>query len=73
MIEITNRLRGPLQLIVKSRVHNGNFSTLTVPGMGAGKNVIYIEDEEKTDHIDLFERNELIFTKYVKALKNMGE
>jgi glutamine amidotransferase PdxT len=51
MIEITNRQVGPVQLLVKSKKKLNAFSTLIIPGRGAGKNVRVIEDEQMTEYI----------------------
>jgi hypothetical protein len=50
MIEIRNKQRGPVQVIVRSRTEvpgSGTraFTTLNIPGIGAGNNVYPLEDE----------------------------
>lgn len=65
MIEIKNKQKSPIQLLVKSRRKPRSFTTLNVPGRGAQKNIIYIEDELHTEYIDRLERDGLITTKYV--------
>lgn len=65
MIEIKNKLRSPIQLLIKSKTHPRQFSTLIVYGMGAGKNVYLLEDELKTKYIDDAEKKGLIVTRYI--------
>jgi hypothetical protein len=52
MLEITNKNRFPVQLIVRSRKAVKSFTTLNLPGVGAGKNVYLLEDERSTEYID---------------------
>lgn len=65
MIEIKNKQRGPLQIMVRSRKAPRAFTTLIIPGIGKGKNVRLIEDELKTEQIDLVEKMGLISTRYI--------
>jgi len=51
MIEITNRKKFPVQLVVRSRKSTNSFTTLNIPGIGAGKNVYLLEDERATEYI----------------------
>jgi hypothetical protein len=51
MIEITNRQKFPVQLVVRSRKSTNSFTTLNIPGVGAGKNVYLLEDERATEYI----------------------
>lgn len=63
MIEITNRTQGPIQLIVRSRKKVRAFTTLIVPGRGAGQNIKVIEDELYTEYIGRAEALGLISTR----------
>lgn len=65
MIEVKNKSRSPVQLIVRSRKAPRAFTTLIVPGIGKGKNVRLIEDELKTEYINRVEKMGLISTKYI--------
>ena len=65
MIEITNRNRFPVQLVVKSKLAPRSFTTLNIPGVGAGKNVYYLADEKTTDYVDRVENWGLISTRYI--------
>lgn len=65
MIEITNKGRSPVQLVVRSRKAPHSFTTLIVPGIGAMKNVVLLEDELITDVIERVEKMGLISTRYV--------
>ena len=51
MIEITNRNKFPVQVVVRSRRSTNSFTTLNIPGIGAGKNVYLLEDERATEYI----------------------
>lgn len=68
MIEITNRQKGPVQLVIRSKNHNGGFTTLNIPGIGAGHNVFLLEDELKTEYVDQAEHHGLIKTRYVNTV-----
>ena len=52
MIEITNRQKFPVQIVVRSRKSTNSFTTLNIPGIGAGKNVYLLEDERATEYIE---------------------
>ena len=65
MIEVTNKGRSPVQLVVRSKLAPRSFTTLIVPGIGAGKNVVMIEDEMTTDVIERLVKMNLIVTRYV--------
>jgi hypothetical protein len=65
MIEVKNKTKSPVQLVVRSRKAPRAFTTLIVPGIGKGKNVRLIDDELKTDYIDRVEKMGLISTRYI--------
>lgn len=65
MIEIKNKNRSPVQLVVRSRKAPRAFTTLIVPGIGKGKNIRLIEDELVTEYISRVEKMGLIETRYV--------
>lgn len=65
MIEITNRQKSPVQIIVRSRKAPRAFTTLIIPGIGKKNNVRLIEDELHTEYIDRVEKMDLISTRYV--------
>ncbi len=67
MIKITNKQKSPIQLLVRSKLRPRAFTCLNVPGIGAGKNVVYIEDEMKTPYIEKAENAKLITTQFVKS------
>jgi hypothetical protein len=67
MIEITNRLQGPVQLIIRSRTKSRAFTCLNIPGRGSGRNVYQLEDERTTEYIERAVRDGLISTKYVNT------
>jgi len=52
MLEIKNRNRFPVQLIIRSRTAPRSFTVLNIPGIGGGKNVFLLEDERATEYID---------------------
>ena len=65
MIEIKNKLKSPIQIIVRSRTAPRQFTTLNIPGVGKGHNVRRIEDELHTEYIDRLEKDGLISTRYI--------
>jgi hypothetical protein len=65
MIEIKNKIKSPVQIVVRSRRAPRAFTTLIIPGVGKGNNVRLIEDELKTDYIDRVEKMGLISTRYI--------
>ena len=73
MIEIKNKQRSPVQIVVRSKTAPRAFTTKIVPGIGAGKNVILIEDEMATDYIDRVAKTGLIATRYISNKAEQGE
>lgn len=74
MIEIKNRTKSPVQILIRSRKAPKSFTTLNVPGIGAGKNTYLLEDERKTEYVDRAEKLGLISTRYItKKELNKGE
>lgn len=69
MIEITNKQRSPISLTVKSKKAPRTFTSLTVPGLGAGHNVRIIPDEFTTEYIERAEKQGLISTRYIPQSK----
>jgi len=65
MLEIKNKNRFPVQLIIRSRKAPRAFTVLNVPGIGSQKNIYYLEDERATDYIDRAEKSGLISVKQV--------
>lgn len=65
MIEVKNKMRSPVQLVVRSRKAPRAFTTLIVPGIGKGNNVRLIEDELVTEYIERVENMGLINTRYI--------
>jgi hypothetical protein len=73
MLEIKNKNKFPIQLIVKSTVRTKSFTTLIIPGVGAGKNIYLLEDERVTDYIDRAVQDGLITTRHIPNKKLKGE
>lgn len=65
MIEIKNKDKGPVQVVVRSKTVPSGFTTLNIPGIGKGQNIRFIEDEMKTEYVDRVEKMGLIATKYI--------
>lgn len=65
MLEITNKQKFQVQLIVKSKKRVNSFTTLNIPGIGRKKNIYLLEDERATEYIDKAEKDGLISTRYV--------
>ena len=70
MIEITNRQKFPVQIVVRSRKSTNSFTTLNIPGIGAGKNVYLLEDERATEYIERVKDWGLISLRNVPDNKN---
>jgi hypothetical protein len=74
MIEIKNKTKGPVQLVIRSRTAPKSFTTLNIPGVGAGKNIYILEDERNTEYVERAEKMGLISTRYLtKKELNKGE
>lgn len=74
MIEIKNKTRGPVQILIRSRKSPRAFTTLNVPGVGAGNNIYMLEDERNTEYVERAERMGLISTRHLtKKELNKGE
>ncbi len=73
MLEIKNRNKFPVQLVVRSRKTPNSFTTLNVPGIGAGKNTYYLEDERTTEYVDRAEKQGLISTRHIPNKLRKGE
>jgi len=67
MYEVTNKLQGPVQLILRSRRGPSPraFTVLNLCGIGNGKNTYLVEDELMTDYIWQAEREKLIAVRYI--------
>jgi hypothetical protein len=68
MIEITNRQKSPVQVLVRSRRSPRSFTTLNIPGIGKGNNIYLLEDERITDYIERVEKLGLISTRKINRL-----
>lgn len=64
MLEIFNKQKHPVQLIIRSRRATRSFTTLNLPGIGSGKNVYLLEDERTTEYIDRAVKDGLISIKH---------
>lgn len=74
MIEIKNKTRGPVQILIRSRKSPRAFTTLNVPGVGAGNNIYMLEDERNTEYVERAEKMGLISTRHLtKKELNKGE
>ena len=74
MIEIKNKTRGPVQILIRSRKSPRAFTTLNVPGVGAGNNTYMLEDERNPEYVDRAEKMGLISTRHLtKKELNKGE
>jgi hypothetical protein len=66
MIEIRNKNRFPVQLVIRSRTSPRAFTTLNVPGIGKGKNICLLEDELMTEYVQRVESMGLISTRHIQ-------
>jgi len=72
MIEVTNKTKSPVQLVVRSKEAPKAFTTLTIAGIGANKNLVLLEDEVViSDIIERLQKLKMISTRYIsnKELK----
>jgi len=65
MIQIENKQRGPVQLVVKSKNRLRAMSVVNIPGIGSGNNFYYLEDELTTEFVERLEKIKWIKTKYI--------
>jgi hypothetical protein len=68
MLEITNRKKFPVQLIIRSKASPKSFTVLNVPGVGSGKNIFLLQEERSTDYILRAEKDGLIKTKKIPEI-----
>jgi len=68
MLEITNRQKSPVQLIIRSKTSPKSFTVLNVPGIGSGKNIFLLKEERSTDYILRAEKDGLIKTKKIPEI-----
>jgi hypothetical protein len=68
MLELKNRNKFPVQLIIKSRRAPRSFTTLNIPGMGSGKNIFFLEEERSTEYIDRAEKDGLISIRHINKV-----
>jgi hypothetical protein len=75
MIEIINKQKFPVQIMVRSRKAPRAFTTKNIPAVGAGKNRYFLEEERITDDIDRKEKMGLIsvIQPLNKLIGNKGE
>lgn len=71
MLEITNKTKQPIQLVVRSKRAPKAFTVLNIPGIGVNKNVFLLEEERSTDYILRAEQKG--FIKIKKILNKEGE
>lgn len=67
MVEIRNKQRFPIPLILKSKNYQKGITHKILPGIGKGKNIITIEDELLTAYITEAEKQGLISVKKITA------
>jgi hypothetical protein len=74
MIEIKNKNKFPVQIVVRSKKKPNSFTTLNIPGRGAGKNIYYLQDELTTEYVDRVEKDfGLIETRHIPDREFKGE
>ena len=65
MIELTNRTKSPISVLIRSKNRPRDFTTLTIPGIGKGHNVKLIADEATTEYVDRLVKQKLISKKEI--------
>lgn len=73
MLEITNRKKFPVQLIVKSSDKPRAFTTINIPGIGAKKNIYLLQEERSTEYINKAITDGLISVKQIPNKLQKGE
>jgi hypothetical protein len=73
MLEIKNKQKFPVQILVRSRTAPRAFTCLNIPGVGGGKNVYYLEDEKNTDYVERAEKDGLISVRHIPNKTKKGE
>lgn len=73
MLEITNKNKFPVQLLIKSRKGTRSFTVLNIPGIGRGKNIYFLEEERATEYIDRAVTDGLISTRIISNKNRKGE
>lgn len=74
MIEIKNKTRGPVQLLIRSKQAPRQFTTINIPGIGKDKNTIFIEEEKIVQEIlDRVVKLGMISTRYIPNKKVKGD
>jgi hypothetical protein len=73
VLELRNKNKFPVQLIVRSRRAPRAFTTLNIPGVGSGQNVYLLEDERETPYIQRVEDLGLITTRRIPTKLRNGE
>jgi len=66
MIELTNRTKSPISVVIRSKKRPRDFTTLTIPGIGSNHNTRVIEDERMTEYVDRLIKSKLISKKDIK-------
>jgi hypothetical protein len=56
MLEIKNRRRYPMPLIIKSKRRPKSMTIINIPAMGKGKNIYLLDDELHTLYVDAAEK-----------------
>ena len=65
MLEITNKQKFPVQLLVKSKKGIRSFTVLNIAGIGQGKNIYLLDEERATEYIDRAVKDGLISTRII--------
>lgn len=73
MLEIKNKQKFPVQLVIRSRTAPRSFTVLNIPGIGCEKNIYLLEDERATEYIDRAEKDGLISTRHIPNKLRKGE
>jgi len=73
MLEIRNKQKFPVQLVIRSRKATNSFTTLNIPGIGKGKNIYFLEDELATVYVERAEKSGLISTRLIPNTIRKGE
>ena len=65
MLEIINKKKYVVQLLVRSKNRPRDFTCLNIPGVGSNKNVYHLAEERSTMYVEQAEHEGLISTKLI--------
>lgn len=65
MLELKNKNKFPVQVVIRSKRATRSLTVLNIPGIGSNKNTFLLEDERSTDYVDRAQKEGLISVKQI--------